>query len=42
MTKVESIKEKAKFDAIQKEILQIFSGLKAVEPVMKSDVRRML
>ncbi len=31
-------KEKAKFSAIQKEILQIFEELKAVMPVMKSEV----
>jgi hypothetical protein len=31
-------KEQAKFDAIQKEILQIFEELKAVMPVMKDEV----
>jgi len=36
--KMDAIKEKSKLKAIQKEILQIFQELKAVEPVMKSDV----
>jgi hypothetical protein len=35
---MDTIKEKSKLKAIQKEILQIFQELKAVEPVMKSDV----
>jgi hypothetical protein len=35
---INEIKERAKFTAIQREILQIFEELKAVEPVMKSEV----
>jgi hypothetical protein len=38
--KLDDIKEKAKFKAIQKEILQIFKELQAVEPVMKLDIPR--
>ncbi len=38
--KLDDIKEKAKFEAIQKEILQIFKELQAVEPVMKPDIPR--
>jgi len=34
------VKERAKFEAIQKEILQIFMELRAVEPVMKPDIPR--
>jgi hypothetical protein len=36
--KLEDVKERAKLDAIQKEILQIFEELKAVEPVMKPNI----
>jgi hypothetical protein len=36
--KLDNIKEKAKFEAIQREILQIFKELQAVEPVMKPDI----
>ncbi len=35
---MKNIKERAKFEAIQKEILQIFKELKAVKPVMKPDI----
>ncbi len=35
---MDAIKEKSKLEAIQKEILLIFQKLKAVEPVMKSDI----
>ncbi len=35
---LKNIKERAKFEAIQKEILQIFKELKAVKPVMKPDI----
>jgi len=38
--KLDDIKEKAKFEAIQKAILQIFKELQAVEPVMKPDIPR--
>jgi hypothetical protein len=38
--KLEDIKEKAKFEAIQKEILQIFKELWAIEAVMKPDIPR--
>jgi hypothetical protein len=38
--KLEDIKEKAKFEAIQKEILQIFKELWAIEAVMKLDIPR--
>jgi hypothetical protein len=31
-------KEQAKFNAIQKEIIQVFEELKAITPVMKADV----
>jgi hypothetical protein len=37
---MDAIKEKSKLEAIQKEILLIFQELKAVEPVMKSDIPR--
>jgi hypothetical protein len=37
---MDAIKEKSKLEAIQKEILQIFQELKAVEPVMNSDILR--
>jgi hypothetical protein len=39
---VGEIKERAKFEANQKEILQIFKELRAVEPVMKQTSPRML
>jgi hypothetical protein len=35
---VEQIKEKAKFETIEKEILQIFEELHAVTPVMRHDL----
>jgi hypothetical protein len=35
---LQNIKEQAKFEAIQKEILQIFKELKAVKPVMKPNI----
>jgi hypothetical protein len=38
--KLDDIKEKAKCEAIKKEILQIFKELRAVEPVMKPDMPR--
>jgi hypothetical protein len=38
--KLEDIKEKAKFEAVQKEILQIFKELWVIEPVMKPDIPR--
>jgi hypothetical protein len=36
--KLENTRERAKLEAIQKEILQIFEELKAVEPVMRPDI----
>ena len=36
--KLEDVKERAKLEAIQREILQIFEELKAVERVMKPDI----
>jgi hypothetical protein len=36
--KLEDMKERAKLEAIQKEILQIFEELKAVEPVMRPNI----
>jgi hypothetical protein len=36
--KLEDVKERGKFEAIQKEIIQIFKELKTIESVMKPDI----